>query len=202
MIGADGYVLAANPALGVHNIEELLKFARARQAPLTSSSAGPGSLGQLMLEQLKRKAGLDITHVPAPNSGVMDVLGNHINMTMATLLAIGEQIKAGQVVALAVTSTERNPAFKDIPTFAEQGFPEIHGDTWFWLAGPKGLPADIVDELNREVRRILRLPHIRAYFERQALLSMDLSPAALAKFVAAEVAYWGALAKDVGLTVQ
>src|SRR5208282_1620615 len=108
MIGADSYVLAANPALGVHNIEELLKLARSREAPLTSSSPGPGSLGHLMLEQFKRRAGLDITHVPAPNSGVVDVLGNHINMTMATLLTIGEQIKSGQVVPLAVTSLERN----------------------------------------------------------------------------------------------
>jgi len=202
MIGADSYVLAANPALGVHNIEELLKLARSREAPLTSSSPGPGSLGQLMLEQFKRKAGVDITHVPAPNSGVVEVLGNHINMTLTTLLTIGEQIRAGQVVPLAVTSTERNPVFKDIATFAEQGFPEIHGDTWFWLTGPKNLPPDIVDKLNREVRRILQLPNIRAYFERQALLSMDASPAALTEFLAAEVAYWGALAKDVGLTVQ
>jgi tripartite-type tricarboxylate transporter receptor subunit TctC len=202
MIGADSYVLAANPALGVHNIDELVKLAHARNVPLTCSSPGPGSLGQLLLEEFKRKAGIEITHVPAPNSGVMEVLGNHINMTMTVPLTIGEEIKAGQVVALATSTAKRNPAYPDIPTFIEQGYPEISGATWFWLAGPKNLPPEIVDKLNREVRRILQLPRIRDYFERRALLSMDLDVAATNAFIAGEVARWGALAKTVRLTVE
>jgi tripartite-type tricarboxylate transporter receptor subunit TctC len=141
-------------------------------------------------------------HVPAPNSGLMEVLGNHINMSMTGLLTSGEQIKAGQVTALAVTSTERNPVYKDIPTFTEQGYPEVHGDTWFWLTGPKNLPPEIVEKLNREVRRILKTAPVRDYFERQAALSMDVDVAGLNKFLVEEVAYWGTLAKSVGLTVQ
>ena len=134
MIGADSYVLVANPALGVKNIGELVKLAQSRKEAITSSSTGPGSLGQLILEQFKREAGIDILHVPAPNSGVIDVLGNHISMTITTLLTVGEQIKAEKVVALGVTSLKRNPVFSEIPTFAEQGYPSVHGDTWFWLA--------------------------------------------------------------------
>jgi len=202
MIGADSYVLAANPTLGAHNIEELVRLAHVRDAPLTCSSPGPGSLGQLLLEEFKRKAGIDVTHVPAPNSGVLEVLGNHINMTITVPLTIGEEIKAGQVVALATSSTERNPAYPDVPTFIEQGYPEISGATWFWLAGPKNLPPNVVDRLNREVRRILKQPKIRDYFERRALLSMDLDVADTNAFIAAEMARWGALAKSVGLTVE
>jgi tripartite-type tricarboxylate transporter receptor subunit TctC len=202
MIGADGFALIANPALGATNLAELVKVARAQTTPLTFSSPGPGSLGQLMMEQFKRKAGIELVHVPAPNSGLMEVLGNHINMSMTGLLTSGEQIKAGQVTALAVTSTERNPVYKDIPTFTEQGYPEVHGDTWFWLTGPKNLPPEIVEKLNREVRRILKTAPVRAYFERQAALSMDVDVAGLNKFLAEEVAYWGTLAKSVGLTVQ
>ena len=137
MIGADGFVLIANPTLGIGNLADLVKTARARQTPLTFSSPGPGSLGQLMMEQFKRKAGIELVHVPAPNSGLMEVLGNHIALSMTGLLTSGEQIKAGGVTAVAVTSTERNPVYKDIPTFTEQGYPEVHGDTWFWLTGPK-----------------------------------------------------------------
>ena len=65
--------------------------------------------------------------MPAPNSGVTDVLGNHISMTLTAMMTVGEQVKAGQLMALAVTSTERNPVFKGIPTFAEQGYPDVRG---------------------------------------------------------------------------
>jgi tripartite-type tricarboxylate transporter receptor subunit TctC len=138
MIAADSYVLAANPALGAGSIAARVELARSK--PLTSSSPGAGSLGHLILEQFKRRAGVDIQHVPAPNSGMLDVLGNHISMSFTTLLTAGEHIRSGGMVALAVTSSERNPVYRTIPTFAEQGYPDVRGETWFWLAGPRNLP--------------------------------------------------------------
>jgi tripartite-type tricarboxylate transporter receptor subunit TctC len=206
MIGADSYAWAANPALGVTSIAELVALAKSRQAsrkdPITSSSPGPGSLGHLLIEQFKRKAGIDIQHVPAPNSGVTDVLGNHISLTLTAMLTVGEQVKAGKVLALAVTSTERNPLFKGIPTFAEQGYPDVRGSTWFWLCGPKGLAPGVVDKLNEATRRILKSPKIQEHFEKLALLSKDLDAAAVQKFIAEEYAFWAPLAKDAGLKVQ
>ena len=78
----------------------------------------------------------------------------------------------------------------------------MRGDTWFWLAGPKNLPADIVTRLNAEMRRINKTPKMRDYFERLALSTMDLDAAAVAKFIADEYAFWAPLAKDRGLNVQ
>jgi tripartite-type tricarboxylate transporter receptor subunit TctC len=203
MIGADSYAWAANPALGVKSIAELVALAKTRKEnPITSSSPGPGSLGHLLIEQFKRKAGIEIQHVPAPNSGVTDVLGNHISLTLTAMLTVGEQVKAGKLLALAVTSTERNPVFKGIPTFAEQGYPDVRGDTWFWLCGPRGLPADVVGKLNEATRRIVKSPKVREHFERLALLSKDLDAAAVPKFIAEEYAFWAPLAKDAGLKVQ
>jgi tripartite-type tricarboxylate transporter receptor subunit TctC len=155
-----------------------------------------------MMLQFARKAGIELVHVPAPNSGLLEVLGNHIAMSMTGLLTSSEQIKAGKVVALAVSSTERNPIYTDIRTFSEQGYPEVHGDTWFWLTGPRDLPPEIVEKLNREVRRILKTPKVRDYFAAHAALAMDVDAAGLTKFLVGEVTYWGALAKSVGITVQ
>jgi tripartite-type tricarboxylate transporter receptor subunit TctC len=200
MIAADSFVLAANPALGAGSIAELVKLARIK--PLTSSSPGAGSLGHLILEQFKRRAGVDIQHVPAPNSGMLDVLGNHISMSFTTLLTAGEHIRSGGMVGLAVTSSERNPVYRSIPTFAEQGYPDVRGETWFWLAGPKNLPAGIVRKLNEEVRRIVKLPKTQAYIEQMALVTLDLDPAAVTGFVREEFAFWAPLAKEVGLRVQ
>jgi tripartite-type tricarboxylate transporter receptor subunit TctC len=200
MVAADSFVLVAGTALGARSIADLIRVGRGK--PLTSASPGPGSLGHLLVERLKRRTGLDIQHVPAQNSGVNEVLGNHISLTMTTLLTVGEQIKAGRVVPLAVTTLARHPAYPDILTFAEQGFPDVRGDTWFWLAGPKNLPAEIVGKLNAEVRRINKSAKMREYFERSALSTRDLDAAAVAKFVADEYAFWAPLAKEAGLAVQ
>jgi tripartite-type tricarboxylate transporter receptor subunit TctC len=202
MIAGASYVLAANPSLGIHDVAGLIKLAKTRKAPLTSSSPGPGSLGQLLLEEFRRKAGIDITHVPAPNSGLMEVLGNHINMTITAPLTVGEQIRAGKVVGLAMSSSERSPAYPHIATFAEQGYPDIQGATWFWLTAPKRLPPAVAQKLNNEVRKMLKEPKVRDYFAQQALLSLDLDVAGTQNFVGSEVARWGALAKSVGLTIQ
>jgi tripartite-type tricarboxylate transporter receptor subunit TctC len=200
MIAADSFVVAANPALGAHSIADLVKIARSR--PLSSSSPGAGSLGHLILEQFNRRAGIDIEHVPSPNSGMLDVLGNNISMSFTTLLTAGEHIRSGGIVGLAVTSGARNPAYPLIPTFAEQGYPDVRGDTWFWLAGPKNLPPEIVESLNRQVRRIVKAPRTRAYFEQMALLTRDLDAAQVTDFVRTEFAFWAPLAKEVGLRVQ
>jgi tripartite-type tricarboxylate transporter receptor subunit TctC len=203
MIGADSYAWAANPALGAKSIAELVALAKNRKDnPITSSSPGPGSLGHLLIEQFKRKAGIDIQHVPAPNSGLTDVLGNHISMTLTAMMTVGEQVKTGQLVALAVTSTERNPVFKGIPTFAEQGYPDVRGDTWFWLCGPKGLPPDVVNKLSEATRRIVKSPKVQEHFQKLALLSKDLDVEAVQKFIAEEYAFWAPLARDAGLKVQ
>ena len=200
MMAADSFVLAANPTLGVHSIAELVGLARSR--PLTSSSPGAGSLGHLILEQFKRRAGVDIQHVPSPNSGMLDVLGNHISMSFTTLLTAGEHIRSGGMLGLAVTSGERNPVYRAIPTFAEEGYPDVRGETWFWLAGPKNLPPAIVAKLNEEVRRIVRLPRTKAYIAQMALMTRDLDAAGVNDFVRQEFAFWAPLAKEVGLRVQ
>jgi tripartite-type tricarboxylate transporter receptor subunit TctC len=206
MIGADSYAWVANPALGVKSIAELVTLAKSRKEnrkdPITSSSPGPGSLGHLLIEQFKRKADIEILHVPAPNSGVTDVLGNHISMTLTAMMTVGEQVKAGQLVALAVTSTERNPVFRSIPTFGEQGYPDVRGDTWFWLCGPRNLPNDVVNRLSETTRRIVKSPRIQEHFQKLALLSKDLDVPAVQDFIAEEYAFWAPLAKNAGLRVQ
>jgi tripartite-type tricarboxylate transporter receptor subunit TctC len=132
----------------------------------------------------------------------MEVIGNHINMTLTVPLTAGEQIRAGKVVGLAMSSKERNPAYPDIATFAEQGYPEITGATWFWVTAPKNLAPAVAEKLNGGVRATLKLPNVHEYFERQALLSTDLDLVATNAFVGHEVANWSALAKAVGLTIQ
>ena len=123
-------------------------------------------------------------------------------MALTALLTLGEHIRAGTLVGLAVASAERIPAFAAVPTFTELGYPDVRGTTWFWLAGPKDLPPAIVDRLSREVRRIVQLPGMKQQFERRSLLAVDLDVAGLNTFLREELAFWVPLAKDVGLKVE
>ena len=123
-------------------------------------------------------------------------------MTLTAMMTVGEQVKAGRLVALAVTSTERNPVFKGIPTFAEQGYPDVRGDTWFWLCGPENLPPDVVDKLNDATRRIVRSPKIQEHFQTARPVVEGPRRSRGAKFIAEEYAFWAPLAKDAGLKVQ
>lgn len=200
MEAADTFVVAVNPSLGIRSIADLVTAAGRMR--LTSASPGWGSLGHLLLERFKRSARIDIAHVPAPNSGMNEVLGNHISMTFTTLITAGAQIKAGNLVPVAVSSVGRHPVYPDIASFSEQGFPEVRGDTWFWIAGPKNLPSPIVRALNSEMRRIMASPAMRRNLDGMGLSTVDLDPDGVAKFIGEEYAYWAPLAKEAGLSVQ
>ena len=202
MIAGDGYVLISNSASGLKTFADVQRLGG--EKPLNIGSPGGGSLGHLIIEQIKRKTSIKLDHVPFRSAGesMTAVLGGHVDLAIQTFSSAGEQVRSGKVIGLAVTSHERVPAFKDAPTFTELGLREIGGVAWFWLAAPAGLPADIVEKLNAEVRRIVKLPAIRKRFDDDALVTMDLDAAALTSVIGKEVTTWGTLAKDIGLRVQ
>jgi tripartite-type tricarboxylate transporter receptor subunit TctC len=202
MIAGDGYVLGANAASSLKTFADVKRVGG--QKPLSAGSPGAGSLGHLIIEQIKRKAGVQLQHVPFRSAGesMSAVLGNHVDLSIQTFSSAGEQVRSGKMTGLAVTSTERVAAFKDAPTFTELGLSDVGGVAWFWLTAPARLPPDIVGKLNTEVRRIVKMPETRRRFDNDALVTMDIDAEALTAVIAKEVATWGPLAKEIGLRVQ
>ena len=199
LIAGDTNALVASRSFGAKSLADL----KGSRANLATGSPGAGSLGHLLIEQTRRQAGIDLQHVPyrSVGDGMNDLLGGHIGLLMTPLISAAEQIRAGTVAPIGVTSAERTPAFPDIPTFAEQGLP-IRGSGWFWLCGPKNLPAPIAQKLALETRRIIKSPALKARFDREALISPDMDAAALQKFIGEEIALWGPLIRELGLKVQ
>jgi tripartite-type tricarboxylate transporter receptor subunit TctC len=205
MVGGETYVLAAHSALGVKTLAELIKLAQTRPEPINVGSPGVGTLGQLMVEQLRRKASATtLNHVPYRGGAPLttDLLGNHVSVGAVPIASAIEHIRAGTLVPLAVSSSERVPAVKEVPTFAEAGYPDIGGSIWFWLSAPKNLPAPIAAKLNQEVRRIIGTPEVQRQFERDILLSKDLSQTELNAFIAAELKRWSAFIAEAGLKMN
>ncbi len=200
MVAGDAYVLVANPGQGIKTLAALKASGK---TGITAASPGTASLGHLLIEQAKRRTGIDLLHVPYKSSGdgMKDLLGNHIGLVMSPVVNASEQVRSGAVVALGLTAPERNPALPVTATFKEQGF-DVNGLTWFWVCGPKNLPEPIAARLSSEVRRVVKLPTVRRVFERDALISPDLDRAQLAGFVKDEIALWAPLIKEIGLKVQ
>jgi len=206
MIGGESFIIVANPALGVTSFAELLQLAKTRTAPLNMGSPGQATLGALVVEQLLRKPGLlpTLNHVPYRGGGpvMTDLLGNHVPVACITLSAAIEHINAGTLVPLALISTARVAALKDLPTIVELGHPDIGGAIWSWLAGPKQLPAAMVARLNQEVRRSLQTVDLKQRFERDLFLSMDADPATLNAFITDELKRWTAFFQQSGFKPQ
>jgi tripartite-type tricarboxylate transporter receptor subunit TctC len=206
MIGGESFIIVANPALGVTSFAELVRFAKTRTEPLNMGSPGQATLGALVVEQLLRKPGLlpTLNHVPYRGGGpvMTDLLGNHVPVACITLSAAIEHINAGTLVPLALISTERVAALKELPTIVELGHPDIGGAIWSWLAGPKQLPAAMVARLNQEVRRSLQTVDLKQRFERDLFLSMDADPATLSAFIADELKRWTAFFQQSGFKPQ
>ena len=202
MIAGDSSMLAANLSLGVKSLADLVKVARDKE--VSCGTPGTGSQGHLLLELINQT--MKIRMVPVPYGGAAEamsgLIGNHISLAPQPAISVGEHVRAGKAIGLAVSSPRRNPAFPEVPTFAELGFPQVRGAAWFWLAGPAKMPTAIVERLNREVRRILKLPNLDKQFANLALLTLDLEVPALNKFLADEVALWGGLAETLDLKVQ
>lgn len=201
MIGGESYALSAQASLGVKSFKELIALSKSKSEPINVGTPGAGSLGQLTIEAIMQKNIANLHHVPYRGGAPLltDFFGNHISVASTPILPILQHAAAGTIVPLGVTSTERIPLLKDVPTFNELGYPEMNGAIWFWLAGPKGLPAPIVEKLNQEVRQLINAPETRQQFEKTALLSMDADVPALTKYIADEVKRWTRFVEERGL---
>ena len=201
MIGGESYALSAQASLGVKSFKELIALSKSKPEPINIGTPGAGSLGQLTLEAILQKNIANFNHVPYRGGAPLltDFFGNHIPVASTPILPILQHAAVGTIVPLGVTSTQRVPLLKDVPTFQELGYPEMNGAIWFWLAGPKNLPAPIVDKLNQEIRRLINSPEIREQFEKTAVLSMDADGPALTKYLAEEVKRWSAFVDEKGL---
>ena len=201
MIAGDSNMLAAAPSLGVHTFAEFVKIARG--TPITCGSPGAGTQGQLLQEIINRKVGIKLQPIPFRSAAdaMTQLIGGHIQTALDPSISVGVYVEAGKAVGLAVTSQERLGAFKDVPTFKELGY-DVRGTSWFWLAGPSKMPADVVDKLNAAVRRVIGSQKISAQFAKMALSTRPLDPAQTKAFIADQVNLWGSAAKDVGFKVQ
>ena len=200
LFGGPPSVLAVHPSLPVRDVKSFIAFAKAKPRELTYGSPGNGTQGHLIAELFQRSAKFDMQHVPyrGASGAVLDVVAGHTHAISTTLTTASAQIRAGQLRALAISSAARLLEYAAVPTYREAGFPDLVATIWFSLSGPAGLPADIVNRLNSEVRRALQQPDVLSRLRPDGIEPGNLDPKAFTEFVAAEVKRWAPVVKASG----
>jgi tripartite-type tricarboxylate transporter receptor subunit TctC len=197
-------VFTVNPALGVRTLPELVAHGKKSSAPLTYSSSGVGSHGQLGAELFAQKAGIKIEHIPykGASQSLMDLVAGHIVFSSQTLSSSSALMRGGKLLALAHTADRRLPDYPDLPTVGEAGYPDLVSTTWFALSGPAKLPKEIAEKVNREVIRGLSKPDVQQRLRQDGLLTEAMSPEQLKSYIEAEIARWRPVIEKVGLVGQ
>src|SRR5438067_1739442 len=200
LFGGPPAVVAVNPSLPAKTLKEFVALAKEKPGKLTYGSPGPGTQGQLVMELFKRIAGIDVLHVPYKGAAaaVTDMMGGQISSVSTTLSTAAGQIRGGRARGLALSSPERLPDYPDIPTFAEQGYKDIVATVWFSLSGPAGMPQEIIDKLNAEVRRAMELSDVRTRMRHDGIVPNRLDAKEFTAYVADELRRWGPVAPVSG----
>jgi tripartite-type tricarboxylate transporter receptor subunit TctC len=196
-IGGPPMVWVVPPASPLRSVDDLVKAAKAGTFSGYASS-GVGTVGHLVVEYVAKKNGLTLTHIPYNTAAFADILAGRVPMGSFTWGAALGQIKGGTLRALAVTSETRRPEAPGVPTFKELGY-DLVASTWFSLEGPRGLPDDVVQRLNRELVRILATPNIKKRLAQDAFDPKPMTPAQIAAFFASETARWTPIARQAGM---
>ncbi len=200
LFGGPPAVFAVNPSVPARDLKEFVSLAKDKPGALTYGSPGNGTQGQLVAELFKRLAGIEVLHVPykGASGAVTDLIAGQITAVSTTLSTAAGQIRAGRARALAISAPERLPDYPDVPTFAESGYPDLVATVWFSLSGPAGMPPEIVDRLNAEVRRALELPDTRARVKHDGIVPNRLDAREFTAFVSDELRRWGPIVRASG----
>ncbi len=200
---SNAYVLSVNAKLPVRTVQELITYARSN--PVRFGSSGTGGVIHLAGEWLAllARAG-NMTHVPYKGNAqaMTDVAGGHIEMMFSSVPTANAPAAQGLVRPIAVTSPKRLGPLPDVPTLQESGFPTYEVDGWYGIAGPKGLPTGIIDKLNQEMVRAIRLPDTRDKLAVDGMLPVGSTPAQFGALIRAEDEKWRRVVQERGLAVK
>jgi tripartite-type tricarboxylate transporter receptor subunit TctC len=201
LVATSGLVLVANPQVPARSMKELIEFSRKEKGKLHYSSPGNGGPQHLAMELIKLETGLDIVHVPykGASQALADVVGGHVEATIAAVQTAHPHVQSGRLRALAVMSAERSSAYPDVPTMREQGLSELEVETWYGSFVPAGTPPSIVQKLNADINAVLREAAVREALEKQGMTPVGGTAQRLGELVKKELPRWKRVVSAAGI---
>jgi tripartite-type tricarboxylate transporter receptor subunit TctC len=197
-------VLAVSSTLGVNNAAEFFKMLHANPGKYNYASVGAGTVSHLSMELIKSKTGVYIVHIPyaASPAAVTSVLSGDTQMASLAPAAVIPQIKAGKMVAIAVTTERRYADLPDVPTFKEMGIPDVIATAWIGIVVPAHTPTELVQRINEAFVAALQDPIVSDKLRAQHMQTVGNSQQQFADFMRQELTRWSPIIKRAGVTLD
>jgi len=192
-------LLVVHPSLPVKTVGELVALAKSKPGKINYASSGNGTPYHMAGELFKFMAGIDMTHVPYKGSSGArtDIVGGQVDVMFDAETTMASLSRDGKVRALAGTGLARSANLQDLPTVAET-VSKFEATIWLGLMAPKGTPADVVNKLNAEVRKIVNNPEVKAAWAKQGAVPMSMSEPEFDQYLNADIAKWANIVKVSG----
>ena len=204
LLGREPGVLVVHPSFPPKNVAELVAYAKARPGEVNYASSGNGSGQHLFMALFASMAGLQLSHVPYRGSGqaTTDLLAGTVPMAMPGTAGMVAHIKAGKLRPLATSGAARSPQLPEVPTLAESGLAGYSAYVWMGLLAPKGTPAAIIERLQRELKAVLLVPEVKAFFADAGIEIVGSTPAEMDSYFRDERDRWARVVKDTGAKID
>jgi tripartite-type tricarboxylate transporter receptor subunit TctC len=197
-------VFAVRASLGVKTLNEFIALAKSRPGALSYSSQGVGTFGHLGMEDFKRRAGIEMVHVPYRGGApaIEGLIRGDVAALIANYSSLAPYEQSGDVVIVAAAGDRRSDARPDLPTAMEQGVSGFSVSTWFGLFGPAGMSSDLIAKIRDGVEAALESEKSAEYFRVNSCERMKVAPQQFSEFIAADAKHWGGLIKTLGIQIE
>ena len=197
-------VLVVNPNLPIKTVKDLIALAKSKPGEISFASGGNGTSHHIGGSLFQKLTAVQMTHVPYKGSGAAlpDLIGGQVDMMFDNLPSSMPHIKSGALRAIATTGAARSAVLPNLPTVAEAGVPGFEMTVWYGLLAPAKTPQAIIERLNLEITKILRMPVIKARFIAQGAEPTPGTPQQLGAFIKEKTAQWAPIVKASGATID
>jgi tripartite-type tricarboxylate transporter receptor subunit TctC len=194
-------VLVVTPKLGIKTVKELIALAKEKPGAVSFASTGIGSPPHLAQELLDVSAGVKFLHVPYRGAApaLTDLLGGQVQVLAADLPVLIAQIQAGTLVPIGAAADKRDALLPDVPTLAEQGYPNTEASNWYALLAPAKTPPAVIAKLNKAVIDALNDPEVHDKLVKSGATPVGGTPVALGAFMKSEYEKWGKVVAERGI---
>lgn len=197
-------IFVAHPSVPVRTVQEFVALAKAKPGQITHGSSGNGGTGHLAMEMMKQMAHIRAVHVPYKGGGpaINAVLAGEVSVLINNMIPTVQQVRAGRLRALGVTSKTRSSAIPEVPTIDESGLPGFDAVAWFGLLAPAQTPATIVEKLNADFAKVLRSPEVRQMLENQGAEAVGNSPQEFGQVLRTDLEKWRKVLKAMPIATD
>jgi tripartite-type tricarboxylate transporter receptor subunit TctC len=200
LLASQPNILVVHPSLPVRSVRELIAFAKAHPDQLNYASSGSGAAAHLAAELFKSMTGVQMVHIPykGASPALVDMLAGQCQVMFATALSVQPYLQSNRLRPLAVSTAKRARIMPQLPTVAEAGVPGFEATTWHGVVSTAGTPPAVINKLNAEINKVLKLPDVNTTLTRQGAEVLGGTPQEFAAYIRSEIPKWAKVVKASG----